>query len=112
MSTKTMKNSMALGAAAILGIAGAAVITTSSPSSAMPVLAKTAAVSIAAPNPVTDVHYYRHGYRRHGYHRHGYYRHGYYGGGYGYPYGGYSYPYAYPYAYSYPFSFGWGWGGW
>jgi hypothetical protein len=111
MSNKTMKYSMALGAAAILGIAGAIVITTASPSRAMPVLANPAAVRTAAANPVTDVHYYRRGY-----HRHCCYRRGYYGGGYGYPYWynpySYYYPYFYPYYYTYPFyGFG-GWAGW
>jgi hypothetical protein len=112
MSTKTMKNVMALGASGAL-IAGAVAIATASPSWAMPVLSGTAAVKTAASNQVTDVRYYRRGYHRHGYYgRRGYYGRGYgrgyYGGGYGYPYGGYPYPYAY----SYPFSFGWGWGGW
>jgi hypothetical protein len=108
MSTKTMKNTMALGAAAILGVAGAVVIATASPSWAMPVLAKTAAVSTAASNQVTDVHYYRRGY-----HRQCCYRRGYYGRAYGYPYWynpySYYYPYFYPYYYTYPF---YSWGGW
>jgi hypothetical protein len=117
MSTKTMKNVMALGASGAL-IAGAVAIATASPSWAMPVLTAAAAVKTATSNQVIDVHYYRRGYYRHGYYGRRYYRRGYYGrryygGGYGYPYGGYSYPYAYPYSYSYPsFGFGWGWGGW
>ena len=119
MSTKTMKNVMALGAGGVL-IAGAAAIATASPSWAMPGLSDTAAVkTAAASNQVTDVryyrrHYYRHRYYGRGYYRHGYYGRRYYGGGYGYPYGGYpyayAYPYYYPYSYSYPFSFGFGWG--
>jgi len=112
MSTKTMKNAIALGAGCAL-VAGAVAIATASPSWAMPVLSKTAAVSTAASNQVIDVHYYRRGYHRRRYHRHGYYRRGYYGGGY---YGGvYGYPY-YGNPYSYPFGYGWGgddhgWGG-
>jgi len=108
MSTKTMNRARALGAAAILGVAGAVAITTASPSWAMPVLAKTAAVSTAESNPLTDVRYCRCGY-----HRHGNYRRGYYGGGYGYPYwynpNSYYYPYFYPYYYTYPL---YGFGGW
>jgi hypothetical protein len=112
MSTKIMKNTMALGAAATLGVAGAVVIATASPSWAMPVLVKTAAVSTAASNQVTDVHYYRRGY-----HRQCCYRRGYYGRAYGYPYWynpysyyyPYLYPYLYPYYYTYPF---YGFGGW
>jgi len=111
MITKTMKNAMALGAGFALGVAGAVVIATASPSWAAPVLSNTAAVRTAASNHVTDVQYYRRGYHRHGYYRRGYQRHGYYGGGY---YGrGYGYPYQgnpYPYSYSYPS--GYGWGGW
>jgi len=111
MNTKAMKNMMALGAGGAL-VAGAVAIATDSPSLAMPVLSGTAAVKTAASNQVTEVHYYRHGYRR-GYYRHGYYRRGYYGGGYRYPwwYNPYSYyyPYYYPYYYTYPF---YGWGGW
>jgi len=112
MSARTIKNVMALGAAGAL-VAGAVAIATASPSWAMPVLSKTAAVVTAASNPVTDVRYYRRGYRR-----------GYYGRGYGYPwwYNPYSYyyPYYYPYYYTYPFYgwggwypfYSWGWGGW
>ena len=119
MSTKTMKHVMVLGAGGAL-VAGAVAIATAGPSWAMPVLAKTAAVSTAVSNQVTDVRYYRRGYYGHRYYRHGYYGRRYYGGGYGYPYAGYPYAYAYPYAYpypysysySYPFSFGFGWGGW
>jgi len=76
MNTKTMINSMALGAASV---AGAFVIATTSPSWAIPVLSNTAAVrtATATPNQVTDVRYYRRGY-----YRGGYYRRGYYGGGY------------------------------
>ena len=77
MNTKTMINSMALGAASV---AGAFVIATTSPSWAIPVLSNTAVVrtATATPNQVTDVRYYY----RHGYYRGGYYRRGYYGGGY------------------------------
>jgi hypothetical protein len=112
MSTKTMKRARALGAAAILGVAGAVVITTASPSWAMPVLANPAAVRTAASNPVTDVRYYRRGY-----HRQCCYRRGYYGRPYAYYYWGnpyaYAYPYYYPYYYTYPFyGFGGWWGGW
>jgi hypothetical protein len=87
----SVKNAMALGAGGAL-VAGAVAIATASPSWAMPVLSNMAAVSTAASNQVTDVHYYRRGYYCHGC----------------------SYPYPYPYAYSYPFSFGygWSWGGW
>src|SRR5580704_1839043 len=118
MSTKTMKNVMALGAGGVL-IAGAAAIATASPSWAMPGLSDAAAVKTAASNQVTDVryyrrHYYRHRYYGRGYYRRGYYGRRYYGGGYGYQYGGYpyayAYPYYYPYSYFYPFSFGFGWG--
>jgi hypothetical protein len=130
MSTKTMKHAMALAAGGAL-IAGTVAIATASPSSAMPVLSNTAAVTTAASNYVTDIRYYRRGYYgrgygrgyygrgyRRGYYGRGYYGRRYYGGGYGYPYygGGYGYPYSYsygyPYSYSYPFSFGFGWGGW
>jgi hypothetical protein len=115
MSTKTMKNMMALGAGGAL-IAAAVAIATASPSWAMPVVSGTAAVKTAASNQITDVHYYGRGYYRHGYYRRGYYGRGYYRRGYGYPYWynpyTYYYPYAYPYSYSYPFSFGFGWGGW
>jgi hypothetical protein len=112
MSTKTMKNAMALGTAPILGVAGAVVIATASPSWAMSVPANTAAVSTAASNQVTDVHYYRRGY-----HRQCCYRRGYYGRAYAYPYWynpysyyyPYYYPYFYPYYYTYPF---YGFGGW
>jgi hypothetical protein len=124
MTTKTMKNVMALGAGGAL-IAGAVAIATASPSWTMPVLPNTVAVTTAASNQVTDVRYYGRGYYGRGYGRgyygrgygrgyygrgygRGYYGRGYYGGGYGYPYGGY--PYAYPYAYSNPFPFGYGWG--
>jgi hypothetical protein len=118
MSTKMMKNVMALGAGGAF-VAGAVAIATASPSWAMPVLSKTAAVVTAASNPVTDVRYYRRGY-----YRHCCYRRGYYGRGYGYPwwYNPYSYyyPYYYPYYYTYPFYgwggwypfYSWGWGGW
>jgi hypothetical protein len=126
MSTKTMKNAIALAVAGILGVGGAVAIATASPSWAMPVLSSTAAVKTAASNQVTDVHYYRRGYYRHGYYRHGYYGRGYYRRGYGYPWWGdpyaYAYPYSYPYAYYYPypsfysypfpFGFGWSWGVW
>src|ERR1700730_9544503 len=120
MSTKTMKNAIALAVAGILGVGGAVAIATASPSWSMAVLSSTAAVKTAATNQVTDVHYYRRGYYRHGYYGRGYYRRGYYRRGYGYPYWydpysyyyPYYYPYAYPYSYSYPFSFGFGWGGW
>jgi hypothetical protein len=118
MSTKAMKNVMALGVGGAL-IAGAVAIATASPSWAMPVLSNTAVMRTAASNQLTDVQYYRRGYHRgyygRGYGR-GYYGRRYYGGGYGYPYGGYpyaypySYSYGYPYSYSYPFSFGFG--GW
>jgi hypothetical protein len=107
MSTKTLKNVMALGGGGAL-VAGAVAIATASPSWAMPILSNTAAVRTAASSPVTDVHYYRRGYHRHGYYRRGY----------GYPWWGdpyaYAYPYSYPYSYSYPFpfSYGWSWGGW
>jgi hypothetical protein len=120
MINKTMKNAMALGAGFALGVAGAVVIATASPSWAAPVLSNTAAVRTAASNHVTDVQYYRRGYHRHGYHRRGYYGRGYYGRGYygrgyygrgyGYPYQGNPYPYSYSYSYSYPS--GYGWGGW
>ena len=120
MTTKTMKNAMALGAGGAL-IAGAVAIVTAGPSRAAPIPANTAAVRTAPSKQVTDVRYYRHGY-----YRHRYYGRGYYPGRYGYPWWGdpsaYAYPYSYPYAYSYlypyyysyPFSvgFGWGWGGW
>jgi hypothetical protein len=70
---------MALGAASILGIAGAFAIASASPSWAIQLPSNTAEVrtATAMPNPLTDVRYYRRGY----YHR-GYYRRGYYGGGY------------------------------
>ena len=118
MSTKTMKNAMALGATGALGVACAVAIATASPSWAAPVL-YTAAVRTAASNQVTEVRYYGRGHYGRGYGRgfygrgygRGYYGGGYgrgfYGGGYGYPYGGYAYPY-YPYANPY----GYGWGGW
>jgi hypothetical protein len=133
MSTKTTKNAMALGAAAILGVAGPVVITPASPSWAMPVLSGTAAVRTAASNQITDVRYYRHRYYRHRYYGRGdygrgYYGRGYYRRGYGYPWWGdpyaYAYPYSYPYAFSYPYRYfysysfpfgwdwGWSWGGW
>jgi hypothetical protein len=119
MSTKTMKNAMALGATGALGVACAVAIATASPSWATPVLSNTAAVRTAASNQVTEVRYYGRGHYGRGYGRgfygrgygRGYYGGGYgrgfYGGGYGYPYGGYAYPY-YPYANPY----GYGWGGW
>jgi hypothetical protein len=111
MTTKTMKNAMALGATGALAVA----IATASPSWAAPVLSNTAAVRTAASNQVTEVRYYGRGHYGRGYGRGfygpGYYGGGYgrgfYGGGYGYPYGGYAYPY-YPYANPY----GYGWGGW
>jgi hypothetical protein len=122
-----MKNAIALGAAGILGVGGAFVITTTSPSWAMPVLSNTPAVRIAASIQVTDVQYYRHGYYGRGY---GY---PYWGNPYPYPFGygcggwrddefyrrfqrsGYGYPYwgnPYPYPYPYPYPFGYGCGGW
>jgi hypothetical protein len=120
MSTKPMKNAMALGAGGAL-VGGAVAIATASPSWAMPVLSSRAAVRTATSNPVTDTHYYRRDYYRHGCYGRGYYRLRY-----GYPWWGdsfaYAYPYAYPYSYSYPypyfysypfpFGFGWSWGGW
>ena len=118
MSTKTMKNAIALGAAGLLGLGGAFAITTASPSWAMPVLPNTEAVRTAASNQLTDVRYYGRGHYRHGYYGHGYYRRGYYGrryygGAYGNPYGGspYAYPYynTYPVPVPFPFPFGWGW---
>jgi hypothetical protein len=86
MSSK-MKNSMAVGIAAIVGVAGAFAIVTASPSWAAATLPNVAAVKAAASIKVTDVRYYRRGYGRQGYARHGYYgrgyyRRGYYGGGY------------------------------
>jgi hypothetical protein len=120
MSSKTMKNAVALAAGA-LGVAGAVAIATPNPLWAAPVASNTAA---AASNQVTDVQYRRRGYYGRGYGR-GYYGRSYYGrgyyrrgygypyGGYGYPYGGYAYPYYYPYAYPSPYlGFGFGWGGW
>jgi len=108
MSTKTMKNAIALSAAGILGVGGAVAIAMPSRSWAMPVLANTAAVRTAAANQVTDVRYYRHRY-----YRHRYYRRGYYGRAYAYPYWynpySYYYPFYYPYYYTYPF---YGFGGW
>jgi hypothetical protein len=101
-----MKNVMALGAGGAL-VAGAVAIATASPSWAMPVLSKTAAVVTAASNAVTDVRYHRRGY-----YRHGCYRRGYYGRGYGYPWWYNPYSYYYPYYYTYPFTFGFRWGGW
>jgi hypothetical protein len=113
MSTKTMKNAVALAAGA-LGIVGAVAFATASPSWAAPIASNAAAVKTAASTQVTDVYYRRHGYYGRGYHRgRGYYGRGYYRRGYGYPYGGYAYPYggyAYPHAYPSPyqgFSFGW-----
>ncbi len=133
MDTETTKHAMALGAGGML-VTGALAIATASPPWAMPAPSNTAAVKIAASNPITDVRYYRRGYYRHGYYGHGYYGRGYgrgyYGRGYGYPWWGnpdhyayaypysYSYPYYFPYPYSYSYSYpgsvdyGWGWGGW
>ena len=121
MNTRTMKNAMALGAAGAL-VAGA--IAMAGTSLAAPVPSNAAAVKTAASNQITDVRYYRRGYRR-GYYRHCCYRRGYYGGGYRYPwwYNPYSYYYPYyyyPYYYTYPFYgwggwypfYSWGWGGW
>ena len=79
MSTKAMKNVMALGIGGAL-IAGAVAIATASPSWTMPVLPNTVAVTTAASNQITDVRYYRRGYGR-GYYGRGY-RRGYYGRGY------------------------------
>jgi hypothetical protein len=110
MSTKTMKNVIALGAAGLLGLGGAFAITTASPSWAMPVLSNTVVAGTAASTQITEVRYYGRGYGHRGYYGRGYARRGYYRRGYGYPYGGYAYPYAYPY-YS-PLPFGYGWGGW
>jgi hypothetical protein len=117
MITRTMKNAVALGAGFALGVAGAVVIATASPSWAAPVLSNTAAVRTAASSEVTDVHYYRRGYHRHGYYGRGYHRHGYYGRGYygrGYYGGGYyGRGYGYPYGGNpYPYPSGYGWGGW
>ena len=81
MNTRTMKNAMALGAAGAL-VAGA--IAMAGTSLAAPVPSNAAAVKTAASNQITDVRYYRRGYRR-GYYRHCCYRRGYYGGGYRYP---------------------------
>ena len=116
MSSKTMKTAVAL-AAGTLGVVGAVVLATASPSRAAPIAQNAAAIKTAASNPVTDVYYRRRGYYRRGYYGgRGYYRGGYgYYGGYAAPYGGYAYPYpyAYPY-YAYPapvpfvgFGFGW-----
>jgi hypothetical protein len=78
MRTKTMKNSMALGACGVLGLAGVLVIATANSLWAAPALLNTAAVRTAALNQVTNVQYYDHGYHRNGYRRHGYYGRGYY----------------------------------
>jgi hypothetical protein len=117
----SVKNAIALGAGGAL-VAGAVAIATASPSWAMPVLSNMAAVSTAASNQVTDLHYCRGGYYCHGYYGRGYDRRRY-----GYPWWGdpyaYAYPYSHPYVYSYPypypypsylfsFGYGWSWGGW
>jgi hypothetical protein len=81
MSIKTTKNAIALGAAGIIGAAGAFVIATASPSWAVPVQSTMAAVGTAATNPVIDARYYRRGYYGRRYYRRGYYRRGYYDGG-------------------------------
>lgn len=49
-----------------LAIAGVVTIGAASPSSAAPVLSNTVAVEAAAPNAVTQVRYYRRGYRNNG----------------------------------------------
>jgi hypothetical protein len=110
MSTKTMKNVMALGAGGAL-VAGAVAIATASPSRAMPVLANTAAVSTAVSIQVADVHNYRRGYCGHCFYGRSFYGPRYGGGTYGYPLWGYPYPYyySYYYPYFYPFAYGGSW---
>jgi hypothetical protein len=81
MSIKTTKNAIALGAAGMLGAAGALVIATASPSLAIPVWSNMAAVGTAAANQVIDVRHYRRGYYGRRTYRRGYYRRGYYDGG-------------------------------
>jgi hypothetical protein len=60
-----MKNAMAVGVAAVVGVAGAFAIATASPSWAAATLPNVAAVKAAASSQVTDVRYYRRGYTRH-----------------------------------------------
>ena len=81
MSTKTIMNAVAFGAAGVLGVASALMIATASSSWAIPVLSNTTALGTAASNHVIDVRYYRRGYYHRGYYRRGYYGGGYYGGG-------------------------------
>jgi hypothetical protein len=57
MSTRRMKNAMALGAIGVLGVAGALAIATASPLWTAPVLSNPAAVRTAASNQVIDVQY-------------------------------------------------------
>jgi hypothetical protein len=82
MSSKTMKNAMAVSVAAVVGVAGAFAIATVNPSWAAVTLPNVAAVKVGGSIQVTDVRYYRRGYARHSYYRRGYYRRGSYGGGY------------------------------
>jgi hypothetical protein len=58
MKNETMKRSVAIA------IAAAITLGTTIPLSAAPVLSNTAGVKATLSNPVTDVRYYRHGYRR------------------------------------------------
>ena len=81
MSSKTMKHAIAVGVAAVVGVAGAFAIATVSPSWAVVTLPNVAAVKASASIQLSDVRYYRRGYARHSYYRRGYYRRGSYGGG-------------------------------
>ncbi|HUI20791.1 MAG TPA: hypothetical protein VLZ74_07070 [Methylocella sp.] len=115
MSGKTINNRVAF-AAGVLGVAGAVLLATASPSSAAPIAPNAAAVKTAVSNQITHVQYRGRGYGRGGYGRRyygrGYYGRGYWGRGWGYPYGGYAYPYPYYYPYPYPYpyvGFGFGW---
>ncbi len=107
MSTKTMKDAMAFGAASAL-IASVVAIATAGPSSALPVLPNPAAVRAAASNQATVVHYYRHRYHRHGFYARPY-RYPWWYDPYSY-FNPYNYPYFYPYYYWYPYHWGMGWG--
>jgi hypothetical protein len=115
MNMMTTKRSIALA------IAGAMTIGVAGPSWAAPVLSNTAAVKAAAPSAVSDVRYYRNGYRNNGgliigglalgvfgaVAAQGYYRDRVYNGPYGYagtPYG-YGYAPAYGYAPTYRYGY-------
>ncbi len=98
MSRKTTL--IAVAATGMFGLCGAAMLATAVPSSAAPIVSRSAADRVFALE-ITDARYLHRRYYRQGY-GYPYGAYGYYGG-YVAPYGGFAYPYPYRYPfYAYP----------